>query len=340
MLFISVDGGATKTISVLYNENGEIISVGVNGPSNFRNIGVETARDNVKAAIDYSLENAGIGWDQVDFFTFALAGVKDSAKSTSIIEDFISSYNLGKKYSLLNDGEMGFKCRFPDEEGIIVAPGTGMIAYGKRDNVFERASGWGWLIGDEGGAFYIGRRAIQLSAMIADGRLVTGSRILDTLMAEFGADEPRKLVNEIYTNPIDIRRIASLARIVSDLERKGDDLCKGILEEAASEAGKCANALQERLSGGHVLPVSGYGGVYRAGEVYWNKFTEKVREYSSEIVFRKPLPGYHAVLGSVHTVLEQNGKLLKIDDMNGLSIELDRKVMKLPREQLAKYLLM
>ncbi|MEM4100772.1 MAG: hypothetical protein QXI08_04885 [Thermoplasmata archaeon] len=44
MHFISVDGGATKTISVLYNDNFEIESIGISGPTNFRTVGIVNFR--------------------------------------------------------------------------------------------------------------------------------------------------------------------------------------------------------------------------------------------------------------------------------------------------------
>ncbi len=340
MLFTSLDGGATKTIAVTYDIHGEILGVGVKGPSNFRNIGVDGARENVKLAIEESLAMADVSWSDIDFFTFAMAGVKDSEKSTAIIEDFVSSYRLGNRYTLLNDGEMGFRCRFPDMDGIIGAPGTGMIAYGKKEGRFERCSGWGWFIGDEGGAFYIGKRAIQTAAMIADGRIETTSGILNRLMSEFGVNEPRKLVNEVYTTPLDIRRIASLARIISELSKTGDAICTEILEEAATEVARCVIALENRLSNGAPLPVSGYGGVYRSGEVYWSKLKEKVMEIYPEVSFRDPLPGYQAVLGSMHSVLEDKGVRLGFDEVTELSRSLEGAVMKLPAADRSKYLFM
>ena len=77
-------------------------------------------------------------------------------------------------------------------------------------------------------------------------------------------------MNEVYSNPINIRRIASVARIVSGLSASGDEKAQEIVHEAATEAGKCVISLLIKCDNAS-LEVSGYGGVYRAGDIYWNK---------------------------------------------------------------------
>lgn len=337
MAYVSVDGGATKTLAACYDTDGKILGVAANGPSNFRNIGTENAATNIREAVLNSLERAGIEKNEVEKITFALAGVKDSQKSTEIIDAFIQQLQLKLPYTLLNDGEAGYNSRFFRENGIIAAPGTGMIAYGKSGERFERASGWGWLIGDEGGAFYIGRRSLQEAAKIADGRTLGEEEFLERIMEFFAVREPRQLVNEVYTSPVNIRRIASVARIISDLSARGSEKARELLHEAASEAGKCVVSLK-RAFRDDSLEVSGYGGVYRAGDIYWNKLKETVSSAFPETKFRTPLFGYHAVLGSVYLVLDESGhhefKTRSIED------DFNRKIDGIPAEEKAQYLFM
>ncbi len=340
MVFISVDGGATKTFSVLYDDNGNIISIGVRGSSNYRNVGVEEASRSIWESITEAIDHSEYSLKDVDFYTFALAGVKDSDISTSIIDGFISKYGIKGKYELLNDGEAGFRSRFPDSDGIIVAPGTGMIAYGKYGNLFERCSGWGWFIGDEGGAFYIGRRAIQESAKMADGRSAfPDNMLLQAILDKFNVQDPRRLVNEIYKDKMDIRGIASLATLVWENSKKGDEAAISILKESAREAATCAIALKKKFKGANI-PVSGYGGVYRSGEIYWNTFVSEITKRYPDTEFKKPLLGYHAVLGSMQIVMEKHGILIDGKKIDELAKILDRKVSELPSDESSKYLMM
>ena len=309
MHFVSVDGGATKTLAACYSEDGDILGVGVAGPSNFRNIGVEKTKENLSAAVNKSLERAGFNSNDISQFSFALAGVKDSKKSTEIIQTFIGEMRYGRKVMVLNDGEAGFNCRFPGKDGIIAAPGTGMIAYARRGSVFERSSGWGWFIGDEGGAFYTARRSIQESAKVFDGRLESDSRIPEALLRYFRVTEPRQLVNEVYTDPIDIRRIAAFTKIISDYANNGDFMAISLLTESALESAKCVIALKERVFRDTDVNFSGYGGVYRAGDLYWKTLIKSVADKYPAMNPIRPLYGYHAVIGSMYLVLSS----LKID---------------------------
>lgn len=337
MAFVSVDGGATKTIAVCYDSQGKIQGMAANGPSNFRNIGIDNAGKNITTAVMNSVERAGLEFNGIEKITFALAGVKDSQKSTEIIDRFIKELGFRPPYSLLNDGEAGYNSRFYEKNGIIAAAGTGMIAFGRIRGNFERSSGWGWLIGDEGGAFYIGRRAIQEAAKTADGRNHTSPDLLNSVMNFFGVTEPRHMVNEVYTNPINIRKIAMIAREVSELSQSGDPLSKSIIEEAATEAAKCVNALK-REYGLPDYPVSGYGGVFRSGRLYWDTLKESVLNEFPDTTFINPLYGYHAVLGSIYLVLRDNGT--KEVETEHILQDFNSNVEKLPEKERKKYLLL
>lgn len=337
MAFLSVDGGATKTVAIIYDYSGDIISTGLASSSNYRNVGVIVAKKNIERAINESLKRGGKSIEDIEFSTFALAGVKDSDQSTKIISDFVSSIELNSNFELLNDGEAGFKCRFPIGDGIVVAPGTGMIAYGKKEEKMDRCSGWGWFIGDEGGAFYIGRRAIQEAAKEADGRSKNKS-ILPMIMKKFKVEEPRKIVNHIYNEHVDIREIASIAALVSNAANKGDTTSKIILKEAAKEAALCATALIKNMKFNEIT-VSGYGGVYRSGELYWSTLRDEVLKTYPNINFKEPLMGYHAVLGSLQIVLDKHGKQMDDKQIDVLSKKLTSKIMEMPSEELREFLL-
>ena len=338
MLYLSVDGGATKTLAACYSDDGTIMGVGAAGPSNFRNIGIEAAKSNLESAVLKSLERADAKAEEIKKYTFALARVKDSQRSTEIIESFIGEMDLGKNVIVLNDGEAGFNCRFPGKDGIIAAPGTGMIAYGRKGKTFERASGWGWFIGDEGGAFYTARRAIQESAKIMDGRREIETKAPETLMRFFGVTEPRQLVNVIYREPIDIRTIASFTRELSPLAENGDKLAREILQESARESAKCIIALKRRLFKNEDVQFSGYGGVYRSGDIYWNTLVSNVNEEFPEMQGIRPLYGYHAVIGSIYLVLKSMKKEADFDLENEVA-DLDRHINGLSEEEKKKYLL-
>lgn len=335
--FISVDGGATKTFAICYDETGLIYGSGVSGSSNYRNTSIDLARKNLGIAVSNAISRAGLDKNQIQKFTFALAGVKDSERSTEIIKDFVNQLKLDSKVSLFNDGEAGFNCRFPGQDGIIAAPGTGMISYGKRGVVFERASGWGWFLGDEGAAFYISRRAMQECTNIYDGRLEIESKLPEKLMKYYGIEDARKLVNEVYTAPLDIRKIAAFAQTVGKLANEGDKLALKLLKEAAYAAGNCVIALKNRLFPDENITYSGYGGVFRSGNIYWNYIKEKVNSKFPDSKSVPPLFGYHAVIGSIFLVMKDTGALDQFVLESEIS-QVDKQVKNLPVKEKKEFL--
>src|SRR5579875_254245 len=337
MVFVSVDGGATKTVGVCYDSTGHILGVSARGPSNFRNIGVEPAKRSIVDCVKAALERSGLGLNEVERMSFALAGVKDSAISTQIVDSLVRELGFGKPYTLLNDGEAGFNCRFFGRDGVVVAAGTGMIAYIRFNGKMEKSSGWGWLIGDEGGGFYIGRRALQEAAKIADGRSDGSTVFPEALKSFFGVSEPRRLVDEVYKTPINIRRIGLLAREVALLASRGEPTAKRLIEEAASEAALNAIALKKRFKAEN-LPVSGFGGVFKAGSLYWDTLREHVRAVYPDTRFIDPLYGHHAVLGSVYMILAEYAS--KEFSEERILQEFNRMVATLPREEKQEYLLL
>ena len=59
MTWIALDGGATKTVAAVFNEQKEIEGLGIAGPSNYRNIGIPNTVKNIKKAVQGALEQSG-----------------------------------------------------------------------------------------------------------------------------------------------------------------------------------------------------------------------------------------------------------------------------------------
>ena len=72
---------------------------------------------------------------------------------------------------VVNDALVALVAGAGDAEGVVVVAGTGSIAYGRdASGRAARAGGWGYLLGDEGGGFWIGRAALMAVVRQFDGR--------------------------------------------------------------------------------------------------------------------------------------------------------------------------
>ena len=71
---IGVDGGGTKTMSVVIKETLDPIGSGTAGPANARSLGAEVASANVASSIRLACEAAGIMLGDVDAICMCLSG--------------------------------------------------------------------------------------------------------------------------------------------------------------------------------------------------------------------------------------------------------------------------
>ena len=151
--------------------------------------------------------------------------------------------------------------------GVVVIAGTGSMAFGWNGESSARAGGHGFLLGDEGSAYWIGRAAVRAALRWEDqsGRL--------------RADPPRRhrghrsgldaLVSEVCTHPAERDRLTVLAPAVTALAAE-DAEARKIALRAAGAPGRLAESIRRHLG---PLPVAGAGGVFRA-PVIWDRFAE------------------------------------------------------------------
>jgi N-acetylmuramic acid 6-phosphate etherase len=171
--------------------------------------------------------------------------------------------------------------------GIVVAAGTGAIALAAgADGTVARAGGWGPLLGDDGGGYWIGRAGLASALRARDGR--GGSLdLLARAEARFGAgivaghdggssraavDEPPGggIVAAVYDAPDPVAVVASFAREVADAARAGDEAAAEIFAQAGRELAR--SALAAGRHAGVDGPVAFAGGLFAAGELLLASF--------------------------------------------------------------------
>src|SRR5207248_7323942 len=93
------------------------------------------------------------------------------AQERAELEAALAQAGLARRVRVMADGEVALSTAFADGAGIIVSAGTGSIAYARDPaGQLHRAGGYGWQLGDEGGGYWLGRRALDVAARAQDGR--------------------------------------------------------------------------------------------------------------------------------------------------------------------------
>jgi glucosamine kinase len=185
------------------------------------------------------------------------------------------------------DGETAWLGAFCARPGIAVFAGTGSGALGCDGERWARAGGHGFLLGDEGSAYWIGRAAVNAALRWEDG--MGGSAALRDAVVEAYGGDLAGLVKDVHSHPSERGRLASLAPVVTALAG-ADESARGIVLAAARQLAGLASAVSRRLG---PLPVCGLGGVFR-DPLIWDRFaglTGAVRPLASPEVGAALLAG-------------------------------------------------
>ncbi len=171
-----------------------------------------------------------------------------------------------------NDAVTGYLGALGTVPGVVVAAGTGTICLAlSPEGDTARVDGWGYLLGDDGSGFSIGRAGLAAGLRAADGR--GGSpALLAALRARYGDISP--LVTSVYATAQPAAQIAAFAPDVAALARAGDRTAADILSHAGTGLAESVAAAARRVfePDDHV-EVAATGGVTRLGPGLTDAFT-------------------------------------------------------------------
>jgi N-acetylglucosamine kinase-like BadF-type ATPase len=170
---------------------------------------------------------------------------------------------------LAHDSITSFLGALGDRPGCVVASGTGVVTLAAGGTRAVRVDGWGWILGDAGSGFWIGRRAIDMALRGFDGR-GPETALLDLVMDDFG--DPALAYLTLQADPHRVARVAAYARKVDDLAAT-DAVAAQVLRDAAYELVTSVTTGLARVDGGPDDPVCVLGNVFRSATLR-TAFTE------------------------------------------------------------------
>lgn len=170
---------------------------------------------------------------------------------------------LPHRLIVLNDMEVAYRASFAPGKGVLVYGGTGSVGFHvSRTGAAVRAGGHGYLIGDDGGGFSIGRAALRRVLQETD-RLGAPLRsvLAEGVYQVVGGDDWPTIRRYVYGGGR--TAVAALAPAVGRAARDGDVDALTLLDRAGRELAQLAEVLMARLDAS--LPVVLAGGVTHLG---------------------------------------------------------------------------
>ena len=261
MYVLGIDAGGTKTVCLLADERGEILAESQGGGANLQSAGELDVEKVLHQVMEETLGPHDI---RPDAICLGIAGV-DRPADAQAVQGIMRRIGFKSRVVVVNDALAALVAGAGEQPGVVIVAGTGSIAYG-RDAAgrASRAGGWGYLLGDEGGGFWIGRSALSAVVRQFDGR-GPATRLTDLVLNEMRLGTPSELIHAIYDRGLQRSAVAGLADVVQQAMLAGDAVAAEILARAAGELVAAASSVVTRLGmRGDVFPTVLAGGIFRA----------------------------------------------------------------------------
>jgi N-acetylglucosamine kinase-like BadF-type ATPase len=275
MYVLGIDAGGTKTVCLLADGNGRVLARSHGGGANLQASGeLEVEK------VLHRLMEETLGRDDVrpDAICLGIAGV-DRPSDAQSVHEIMRRIGFKSRVVVVNDALIALVAGAGDQPGVVILAGTGSIAYGVDGNRRAcRAGGWGYLLGDEGGGFWIGRAALSAVVRQYDGR-GPATRLTDLVLAEMHVATPSELIHAIYDRGLQRPLVAGLASVVQQAMLAGDAVAAHILARAGEELVSAAASVVTRLGmRGDVFPTILAGGIFKAIPALFADVSERMAE--------------------------------------------------------------
>ena len=232
---IGIDGGGTKTKAALCDLNGNLLAIYKIGSSNLQNIGKENVKQVLSSVISGVITKAGVDIKDLSAICLGESGL-DTNDDYEIYRDLICDIiPKGIPCELVNDAIIALHSSTKGKSGLVVVAGTGAVVAGENAQGERfRVGGWGYLVGDEGSAFDIGRHGIMEALKFEDGR-GKAYEVNKAICEFFQIDSMQSLLPQIYGSVAAQTLIAGVAKTMDKLAEQGDKTALSILDQAANQ---------------------------------------------------------------------------------------------------------
>jgi len=169
---VGLDVGGSHSRAVLAGVDGRTLGTGRAGGGNPTVLGAGAAIANIVTALKSALGD--VDGKLVEACVVGLAGVSTlmaDPQAPRVLEQAWADAGLSCPVQVVSDVTVSFAAGTPCPDGTLLVSGTGAVAARMHDRLPARfRDGYGWLLGDEGSGFWIGRQAARAAIAAADGR--------------------------------------------------------------------------------------------------------------------------------------------------------------------------
>ena len=261
---VGVDAGGTSTRSVVVTLDGACLGLGRSGAANPVSSGIDRAMEAITSSVLTALGDVPAA--AVEVVVLAAAGGANRPEVAGRLQAELAARGVNAPVELAADGFAAFCSGTADDAGCALVAGTGAVALRVSGGEVTRvADGLGWLLGDGGSGFWMGRRVVRAALAELDGR-GEATALTPALLTALGMAERypgstvlgrsrivADLLGRLYEEPtIALARFSGLA-----VQHPADAVAAGILADASRELAATLGAVLEPGSLGPVVMGGG-----------------------------------------------------------------------------------
>ena len=242
-LFLGIDGGGSSTRALVIDAAGAVVGRGTAGQSNPNHAGwdgVATAIKEAVAATSVAGPFAGVH--------AGIAGVATPEARAKVCA-IVNELGLGPPgvVGAGHDLEIALAGALSGRPGVVLVAGTGSASFGRnaKGDTWQ-AGGWGHLLDDGGGAYWLGLRAIIAAVRAEDGR-GAATELRAAVLDATGVASLREVLARLQDGRLDRPTVAALAPLVLNAAQRRDPPALVVVALGAAELAIMAGTVASKL---------------------------------------------------------------------------------------------
>ncbi len=265
--FIAIDGGGTKTETVLFDETGHILCLDHTTGCNALDIGISEATDLLMRAIERVSKYAPGKVSSI------FGGIAGNCHCDGMLYKNLRARLDVEHLEIWDDTYSVISSVLGHEDGCGIVAGTGSSLFVRaKGREWIHIGGWGYLIDTVGSGYNLGREALYMALRSKDGR---GEKtVLNELLEKSLGKAVEKAIVDIYAGGRPY--IASLAHTVFEGRRMGDAICNQIFNKGVEQLAEMVTAAAQYYENEYTVVLG--GGLFSAYPEYVEALKEKVPE--------------------------------------------------------------
>ena len=284
--FLGIDGGGTKTVFRLTDENQNLCKEIYKGTSNPNDIGMENTKRILKEGISEVCDS--IPYEKITLFA-GISGGGMTGENASALKRFFGEFDF---YAFDNGSDLENLIALADRNpSILVIMGTGFIVYAVNGNSRKRIAGWGQFF-DEGGCGYtVGKDVITAVLCETDG---SGEKTsLSSLLEKRLGESAEQHLAKFYQKGK--RYIAEFTPLAFEAADAGDPVALRILEKNMTFAAqKIQTAMREFTNAEQTkIPVFFAGGLTKRSDLLFPMIEKNLSDSRADltVIQGEPIDG-------------------------------------------------